>query len=253
MTAVELRRPRRRRRAAHRRHARERAAVAVRRARLGGARDDAARARDRARPRPARRDRERPARARARASSVPADRTIVLPPIQGPWIDGLPARRPRLHPGRPRTAASAGCTASSPPATPPRFPIKQGGLATQQADVVADDARRRPRRRRLGRAVPAGAARPAAHRRRAAVPPRGADRRRGRARTGHAPARAARRGLDPRALVAARQGRRPLPRAVPGDGPARSRSAASRYATAVAGRPRGAGRRPPTTRSSSHC
>jgi sulfide:quinone oxidoreductase len=71
-----------------------------------------------------------------RGERVPADRTIVLPPLQGPWIAGIPHDDRGFIPvdahGRVRGAAgvfAAGDATS--------FPIKQGGLASQQADVVA--------------------------------------------------------------------------------------------------------------------
>jgi sulfide:quinone oxidoreductase len=69
-------------------------------------------------------------------ASVAADATVVLPPLQGPWIEGMPAddrgfipvdRHGRV-PGAPGVYAAGDATA---------FPIKQGGLATQQADAVA--------------------------------------------------------------------------------------------------------------------
>ena len=71
-----------------------------------------------------------------RGELVPADRTIVLPPIQGPWIGGLPHDDHGFIPvddhgrvvGAPGVFAAGDATS---------FPIKQGGLATQQADVVA--------------------------------------------------------------------------------------------------------------------
>lgn len=69
-------------------------------------------------------------------SSVPADAAVVLPPLQGPWIEGVPTddhgfipvdRHGRV-PGAPGVYAAGDATS---------FPIKQGGLATQQADAVA--------------------------------------------------------------------------------------------------------------------
>jgi sulfide:quinone oxidoreductase len=71
-----------------------------------------------------------------RGELVPADRTIVLPPLQGPWITGLPRDDHGFIPVDPhgrviglRDVFAAGDATS--------FPIKQGGLASQQADVVA--------------------------------------------------------------------------------------------------------------------
>ena len=72
-----------------------------------------------------------------RGELIPADRTVVLPALQGPWITGLPrddhgfipvdrhGRVSGLH-----DVFAAGDATS--------FPIKQGGLATQQADAVAE-------------------------------------------------------------------------------------------------------------------
>jgi sulfide:quinone oxidoreductase len=67
---------------------------------------------------------------------VPADAVVALPPVQGPWIQGVPSDdrgflpvddHGRL-PGVPGVWAAGDATA---------FPIKQGGLACQQADAVA--------------------------------------------------------------------------------------------------------------------
>jgi sulfide:quinone oxidoreductase len=70
-------------------------------------------------------------------ASIPADATVVLPPMQGPWIGGLPNDEHGFIPvdrhGRVRAAHgvfAAGDATS--------FPVKQGGLATQQADAVAE-------------------------------------------------------------------------------------------------------------------
>jgi sulfide:quinone oxidoreductase len=67
---------------------------------------------------------------------VPADRTIVLPPLQGPWIGGLPRDDHgfiRVD-GHGRVSGTPGVFAAGDATS---FPIKQGGLASQQADVVA--------------------------------------------------------------------------------------------------------------------
>jgi sulfide:quinone oxidoreductase len=66
-----------------------------------------------------------------------ADAVVALPALVGPWIDGLPADADGFIPvnahGRvtdvPNVYAAGDATA---------FPIKQGGLATQQADAVAE-------------------------------------------------------------------------------------------------------------------
>jgi sulfide:quinone oxidoreductase len=71
-----------------------------------------------------------------RGELVPADRTIILPPMRGPWIQGLPHDERGFIPvdrhGRvvrtPDVFAAGDATS---------FPIKQGGLATQQADAAA--------------------------------------------------------------------------------------------------------------------
>jgi sulfide:quinone oxidoreductase len=71
-----------------------------------------------------------------RGEQIPADRTIVLPPLQGPWIGGLPHDDHGFIPvdshgrvqGTPGVFAAGDATG---------FPIKQGGLASQQADVAA--------------------------------------------------------------------------------------------------------------------
>ena len=86
-------------------------------------------------------------------ASVPADAAIVLPPLQGPWIEGLPNddhgfipvdRHGRVA-GAPGVYAAGDATA---------FPIKQGGLATQQADAapraIAADLGLRATARRSG-------------------------------------------------------------------------------------------------------
>ena len=71
----------------------------------------------------------------ADGSLVPADRAIVLPPVRGPWIGGLPRDDRGFIPvdahGRVTRGVFAAGDATS-------FPVKQGGLATRQADVVAE-------------------------------------------------------------------------------------------------------------------
>jgi sulfide:quinone oxidoreductase len=69
-------------------------------------------------------------------ASVPADAAVVLPPLQGPWIEGLPNDDHGFIPvdGHGRVAGAPGVFAAGDATA---FPIKQGGLATQQADAVA--------------------------------------------------------------------------------------------------------------------
>jgi sulfide:quinone oxidoreductase len=71
----------------------------------------------------------------ADGTTVAADRAIVLPPLQGPWIEGLPHDEHGFIPvdahGR---VAGAGPVYAAGDAT--AFPVKQGGLATQQADAA---------------------------------------------------------------------------------------------------------------------
>jgi sulfide:quinone oxidoreductase len=71
-----------------------------------------------------------------RGELVPADRTIVLPPFQGPWIQGLPHDDHGFIPvdDHGRVGGVAGVFAAGDATS---FPVKQGGLASQQADVVA--------------------------------------------------------------------------------------------------------------------
>jgi sulfide:quinone oxidoreductase len=69
-------------------------------------------------------------------ASVAADATVILPPVQGPWIEGLPADEHGFIPvdTHGRVPGAAGVYAAGDATT---FPIKQGGLATQQADAAA--------------------------------------------------------------------------------------------------------------------
>lgn len=134
-------------------------------------------------------------------NTLPVARTVALPRLVGPALPGLPAdaegfiRTDSLGrvAGLERVWAAGDGTA---------FPIKQGGLATQQADAVATDIAAL-----AGAAVepePFRAARRAAHgRRRSLHPPHGRGRRRTRRRR-----RAA-------SVVAAEQGGGALPGALP--------------------------------------
>jgi sulfide:quinone oxidoreductase len=81
------------------------------------------------------------------AAAVPADRVVALPVPTGPGIEGLPARDGFVRvddrfavPGAPGVFAIGDAA---------DYPVKQGGLATQQADVVAATLARR-----AGAAVP---------------------------------------------------------------------------------------------------
>jgi len=86
--------------------------------------------------------------------SLPADAAVALPALVGPSLDGLPQRARGFVltdvvmqvPGFDRIWAAGDATA---------FPIKQGGLAAQQADVVA-----RQIAARAGAHVPVGAFQP---------------------------------------------------------------------------------------------
>ena len=71
-----------------------------------------------------------------RGDQIPADRTIVLPPVQGPWVAGLPHDDHGFIPvdAHGRVSGAPGVFAAGDATS---FPIKQGGLASQQADVAA--------------------------------------------------------------------------------------------------------------------
>ena len=139
----------------------------------------------------------------AEGGSLPADLVVALPQPAGPAIAGLPCDAQGFLPvdrfGRVHGAAGVWAAGDA-----TARPLKQGGLAAQQAEVAARSIAARARRaRRAGRlrTVPA---RRAAHRRRAALPaPRaGLDR--------------AQRRQRAAAVVGARKGRRRARRALPG-------------------------------------
>lgn len=69
--------------------------------------------------------------------ALPADVVIALPRITGPAIEGLPAEEGGFLPidehGRVRGAAGVYAAGDG-----TDFPVKQGGIATQQADAVAE-------------------------------------------------------------------------------------------------------------------
>ncbi|MGZ4173468.1 MAG: NAD(P)/FAD-dependent oxidoreductase, partial [Solirubrobacteraceae bacterium] len=69
--------------------------------------------------------------------SVPADRVITLPVLEGPGIAGLPSDGHGFIPvdAHGRVAGAAGVYAVGDVTS---FPLKQGGLAAQQADAVAE-------------------------------------------------------------------------------------------------------------------
>ena len=72
------------------------------------------------------------------ADGKPLDsqRVVALPTIEGPVIIGVPADDTRVVP-----VDEHGRVAALPASTPPgatSYPIKQGGLACQQADAVAE-------------------------------------------------------------------------------------------------------------------
>ena len=73
----------------------------------------------------------------AGGGAVAADAAIALPPLQGPWIEGLPAGDRGFIPvdAHGRVTGASGVYAAGDATT---FPIKQGGLATQQADAAAE-------------------------------------------------------------------------------------------------------------------
>lgn len=67
---------------------------------------------------------------------IEADRVIAGPQLRGPWIVGVPASRSGFLPtdGCGRVVGLPGVYAAGDATT---YPVKQGGLATQQADVIA--------------------------------------------------------------------------------------------------------------------
>ena len=152
--------------------------------------------------------------ARARAADLDADRVVSLPRLRGPLLAGPARGRGRLHPGRPARARARRAATSTPPATPPPRPIKQGGVATQQADAAAEAIAARAGAPRRAAALPPGAARAAPDRLHAALHARRGERR---------PRRRDWRVSGPRAVVAAEQDRRPLARPLPGPAPRRAR------------------------------
>ena len=132
------------------------------------------------------------------------DLVIALPPLSGPHLAGLPGEFDGFVPVDPfgrvrgidRVWAVGDMTTR---------PLKQGGLAAQQADVAAADIATAGRRRRdRGAPVQAQAAGPAAHRRGPGLPRAAAER------------AASLGGIRRVSLVAGAQGGRTAPRPVPG-------------------------------------
>jgi sulfide:quinone oxidoreductase len=72
----------------------------------------------------------------APGGSIEAERVIALPRLEGPWLEGLPCDRhgflpidDHCHVGGAQDVFAAGDAT--------QFPLKQGGIATQQADTAA--------------------------------------------------------------------------------------------------------------------
>ena len=138
-------------------------------------------------------------------------RSSACPRSTGPALAGLPADARGFIPvdAHGRVPGVAGVYAAGDATS---FPVKQGGLATQQADAAAEAVAADLGLGPGPAALPPGACEdscsPAARRCTCAPSSRGDE--------ASPPARsAARRGVEPRAVVAARQGRRPLPGALP--------------------------------------
>ena len=149
--------------------------------------------------------------------SVAADRVVSLPRLRGPFLPGLPHDPEGFIPtdlhglvdGETDVYAAGDATTC---------PIKQGGVATQQADAVAEAIAAR-----LGAPVEPRPFRPVLR----GLLLTGGEPRFMRAEVSggedHPPA-----GVHPRALVAAEQDRRPLARALPRPAPRRARAGARR-------------------------
>ena len=134
---------------------------------------------------------------------IDVDRVVSLPVLDGLRLAGVPTDASGFVPvdahGRVRGISDVYAAGDG-----TNFPIKQGGLATQQADAVAQAIAAEAGADGRARAVPPGAARPASHRRRR---PLHAPRRRGRRGRG--------RGVGPHAVVAADEDRRSVPVRLP--------------------------------------
>ena len=137
------------------------------------------RAPDRVPRRPLRlRGSRRRARSLVPGPSIAAERVVSLPRAARTVLPRPAARPGRLHPHRPPRARRRRDRRLR-RGRRDHLPIKQGGVATQQADAVAEVIAARLGRPGRGRALPAGAARTAAHRGRAGVHARRGERRRG--------------------------------------------------------------------------
>ena len=132
---------------------------------------------------------------------LPADRVVALPRFKGAPIDGLPQTVYGFIP----VDAHAGSTGRGHFAAGDitSFTVKQGGIATQQADVAAAAIAAEADVSR--RALPAGPAWAAAHGGQPALPPP----------RGHSSAGTQSRSLGTSALVASREDRRPPPGTFP--------------------------------------
>ncbi len=102
---------------------------------------------------------------------VVADRVVALPRLQGPRIGGVPQTFEGFIPVDPhgRVTGVSQVYAAGDITT---FPVKQGGIATQQADAAAEAIAASARRRRERAPVPSGAPWPPAHREGTALPAR---------------------------------------------------------------------------------
>ncbi len=144
-----------------------------------------------------------------------AGAVVALPLIEGPRLEGLPADDSGFIPidDYARVADLPGVYAAG---DGTNFPVKQGGIGTQQADAAAEHIAALARCRGRAGTFPARAPRAADHRRGVAEhPPRAG----GRTRRGP--------GIPGLPLVAAAQGQRPLPGSVAGERDPASRSRAA--------------------------
>ena len=118
---------------------------------------------------------DRPVLELADGARMDADHVVALPALEIPQIDGIPQRSRGFIPTDVRLNVE-GLTTVWAAGDVTWFPVKQGGLAAQQADVAAD---RSPRERGPGPdlELPAGPARGDAHRGPAPLLPRRAVRR----------------------------------------------------------------------------
>ena len=105
---------------------------------------------------------------RGRGGSTPTASSRCRAP-SGPALPRRAQRRARVHPLRPATARSTAPTAVWAAGDAIAFPVKQGGLAAQQADAVAEAIAARAGADVESAAVPARAARRPAHRTRPGV------------------------------------------------------------------------------------